>query len=991
MKKLLFILLLFISQLTFAQVVGKYFTYNFPVDEAHTSAGVFFGGKLIRTLWSDIPQKSGNHQAYWDGKDDNKVLKITGTYQIKISSNNNTYTWEGVIGNSSQPTFTGATVWKGGTQIADMARTGSTTMRVATGFSEGAAAQCKFSTTSVQQKTIYSVLPLSTGQQTSAVCANATYVFYGGFDYFNATSFIFGETLSNEHEASFTTGVATSFAPPNRVYSSALLLSSGIIGGMDIQQGGNQFLVVTYPALNLVKVLKMGNGSGTVVQNITLTSPGKVTFEDDNDLWIAQGTTVTRYTMNGTTGALTATASQITGLSNACGISVLSGDLAILDGGNQQILKRYNSTTLAPTGTIGQVGGYMNTVTVSNDRFALADLRGQHVTFVRHQADGSIWIGDSGNLRCQHFASNGTFIESIMYIPLYCSYTNNTKSGACYNVNLVYGGSPNSVFNELLEFNIDYSQPIGSGWTLINNYNYNLPTGWDNTGLVSGIARLSNGRRYAIVTKANGGTSYMAELTSTGLRINNVLLPQYANFTRTTDALTAYNKTNTNVVVPPAVQGPAVLTYFKYPITGFDVSNNIILGSSHSIIVNAGYTNPLPQTTALHVTASHKLIVFDNTIITGARDGSKSKYFHLAAFDSTSMSNLWSTRIGTYTSYQGDLPLDAGYDIGNSVKIEGGGMDIVGNNIVTNDRGEGWRNLEISMFHHYDDNGLLQSQQGVVGLGVQGLPAPFGYFPNCLRTSMTLIGGKLYLYFSDESSHAGVHRWKIDNLSSYLLQTVNFTLNSIGYVSPVTTTDLLTGIGTGSLMGAPGWTQNPATDVSNFFSIGSIGNQDGSPSIQLHDITLNVPSRYWKRTLPVPLTYWTIGGNLDFARNTFIAQEPASLSNPTTVGSVYIELGDGAGKVISRLYLYHSNRISFNKTYFGPFNNPKYSISQFRMSRQGNKIYLAIKIFGVWSSILQPLYDGAANIGNLTYISFHQDGQINSGFQMGVNKLYVIN
>ena len=77
------------------------------------------------------------------------------------------------------------------------------------------------------------------------------------------------------------------------------------------------------------------------------------------------------------TGTITATSSQITGFSSITGLSIHSGDLCVADAGNQQIVKRYNSTTLAPTGMIGQVGGYASIPqTVANNKFYMNDVRG---------------------------------------------------------------------------------------------------------------------------------------------------------------------------------------------------------------------------------------------------------------------------------------------------------------------------------------------------------------------------------------------------------------------------------------------------------------------------------------------------------------------------------------------------------------------------------------------------------------------------------------
>jgi hypothetical protein len=994
MKKIALALYLVLFALTLkAQVVGNYFSYNLSVDYAHTSACVDSSGILVRTLWEDVPQKAGRHEFYWDGKNDLGTLLSAGTYQILISTNNNQYIWEGVICNTST-VATGNNVWKGGTNPQDMVQTGSV-MRVATGYSEGFPAQRKFVIGTPQQSTTYSVQPNAIGQSTIVACANSAYVFWGGWDWYGKGSFIFAETLSNEHEATFTYGTATTFPGPNRVYSSALSIGTAPITGMAVQNSGNQYLFVAYGTQNVIKVFNITAG-GSLVHSITITAPGSVFVENDVNLWVSQGTTVTKYTIN-TDGSITPTSSQISGFSSVAGIDIFNGDLCVYDGGNQQIVKRYNSSSLAYTGTIGQTGGYANTVSISNNRFYQNDLRGTMPTFVRHQLDGSIWIGDPGNLRCQHFSSNGTFIESIMYIPLYNTYNYGLiHNPVAYNVNLDYTGSATTVFNELLEISIDYTKPIGSCWTLVNNYNYNIPANTQNINLVEAIATLSNGHRYAILNK-NG--AFMSELASTGIRINNVFLPQSTHFTKSGDGLSTYNITNKNPVTPPTTQPPAVTTYYKYSLTGFDGNNYPTFGPQTTVAtIASGYANPIPGSSRYPtITASHKIIIFDSGT-NQARDGVTPYYYNLGAWDSTTVVKKWLTRRGTYKAYIGDLPVGSGYDVGNQVNFQGGTADVLGNDIVCNDHGENWKQSQTAMVYHFDDNGLLQARVGVLGPTVTGQTAPYAYFTNALKTNLTSNNGNLYVYFNDEGAHAGMHRYKIIKNGNNL-QTINFVLSSSGYTPVNTYVDLLAGVpaGNGSIQGTSGWIQSPVTDSVNrssttapgqFYSTCNIGNYDASKSVTVYATPLST-NRYWKKTISSINPYWTIGGYLNLSRNSFIAFEPASLSNPTTQGQVYVEVGDNAGKVIARLYLYRTNRVSFNMTYYGPFNNPRYGSSQFVISRQGNLIYLSMNIFGQQLSATATAYDPTATISAPAYVSFNANN-INAGFQMGINKLYIV-
>src|SRR5262245_18500954 len=79
---------------------GTPFTYSL-LSPSNTSAGVYFNGWLIKTLWSNVPTNAGSHNATWDATDDLGHLLPSGTYEVRIVSSNPKYTWMGVIGNTS--------------------------------------------------------------------------------------------------------------------------------------------------------------------------------------------------------------------------------------------------------------------------------------------------------------------------------------------------------------------------------------------------------------------------------------------------------------------------------------------------------------------------------------------------------------------------------------------------------------------------------------------------------------------------------------------------------------------------------------------------------------------------------------------------------------------------------------------------------------------------------------------------------------------------
>src|SRR5690242_4820255 len=69
---------------------------------ARTSAGVFTrAGALVRTLWSGVAVGPGRHLGEWDGTDDAGARAPRGRYQVRVVASGATYTWEGVVGNTS--------------------------------------------------------------------------------------------------------------------------------------------------------------------------------------------------------------------------------------------------------------------------------------------------------------------------------------------------------------------------------------------------------------------------------------------------------------------------------------------------------------------------------------------------------------------------------------------------------------------------------------------------------------------------------------------------------------------------------------------------------------------------------------------------------------------------------------------------------------------------------------------------------------------------
>ena len=104
-----------------------------------SSAGVFdSSGALVRTLWNAVRSPNANvanPASTWDGTLDDGSVAATGTYTVKLLQHNCTYTWEGVIGNTS-PNHGVFTYHNEGAVILSMDITPAGEMYYCSGYSE---------------------------------------------------------------------------------------------------------------------------------------------------------------------------------------------------------------------------------------------------------------------------------------------------------------------------------------------------------------------------------------------------------------------------------------------------------------------------------------------------------------------------------------------------------------------------------------------------------------------------------------------------------------------------------------------------------------------------------------------------------------------------------------------------------------------------------------------------------------------------------------
>lgn len=941
------------------------------IEDYAVTSGVIYdstGTFLIRTLWSNVPYKAGTYSIYWDGLDDNDNPVPFIDYQLKVSANNNSYVWEGVIGNNS--TFsTGSTVHRYYGTIACMREVGLY-MYYGTTFCEGDAGQWKLLKSQPLQKIRIFQNGITTCNS-KFNCANANFVYWGSGSYTGTGNFIIRTAIPNDTLGSFSAGVSyTDASGPMRSYPSVIDLNTlGTIGyctGIDVQQSGSQYLFVSHGPQNVINVFLTSDGSGTQVQTITIANPGPIFLENDSTLWVSQGTTLTKYTVN-SDGTITITGTQITGFTDIVGLSIFNGDIAVEDGQTEGIIKHYDSTTLANTLNTGIKNGYATSQVVQDNKFYIYDLGlGNYPTGVAHQNDGSLWVLDTGNFRYQHFNSSGNFIDNIMCMPrMYCV-------NVCANQNT-------QIFANFLEYTLDYNQPLANGWILINNWGYSVSN--TNTSPIDAVALLS-GHRYMMLTQDPSNT-YQAELTNTGLRLISTPLPQFSHMDDNGDL---YNYVSVNV------GGDITVTYNKQTFLGLDGSNNPIYSSALPIaILPVGIQGPKPLSRYFLKTLSGKIILLDPQNVSPRANNLPT--FHLGAYDTNTFESLWVTCKSTFTQYSGDYITNGTSDVGNTVNQNAWGTQaVIGNNIFANYHGEFWKQSQTGFIYHYDDNGILQAIFGVLGLErIFTEEAIYGFASNTLRTNATKVGADIYVFQNDESRHSGIHVWHISNLNSTNNQTIPFTLSNRQFTVTPTKVDLLALVPDNqqSVAGTPGFFQFPVNDVKTgllrFYTTTRKAQYDfnKSPDIMINAVN-NGPNNIhyffgMYVTQKTGLNNWCITGILDLSVNSFTRPD----------GSFYITLVDINDKVLVRLDTLTNSIFKFNGVTTS-IPTEYYGASEFAIKKEGSEIYLLINIFGQWISDTQPIYDNTADIFNPKAMIWNFDftTALTSNAQYGIIEAY---
>lgn len=747
---------------------------KFTLDNKYTtSAGVYKSdGSLVRTLWRREPYNAGTYTVAWDGKDDAGNAAIGGPFQVKLIYHNVQYVWEGAIGNTSQAQ-SGPHAYNGYLPIRDMAAT-DTAMFMVAGFNEGQYSLRRFPHANpsypsnagrVDGYTAFSLL--DTDGTNVYMADNEGGVYLGG-----TTSFVYAVKVRDNSEVSFEAGqtLRLNGSQPSQTYASVIDLDrsstplasvgftvlSNAATGLAVQKSGN-ILAVAHSGQNVIRLFDKVRG--TLLRTIAVNKPGSLSMSPSGDLWAVTGSTVVRYTNLATSPSI---ATTITGFANPLAIAndPTNEDLVLVaDGGNSQQVKAYNRSGSAQW-TYGQPGGYLTSGNeVRNDKLWFNQSEVGETTFLAVAPDHSFWVGDPGNNRCLHFSAARIYINQLMYQA-------HTYSAA------VDANNPTRVFSEFLEFQVDYSRPVGESWTLVRNWRAGLDTKYLGFGQgLQQVTTLPNGRTYAMVSLPRLYYPEVVELTGAKLR------PTGIKPTTGFDSGAATLEADGSLVLAP--YNPPVnstATWQKRTLTGYDASGNPQWSGLMKLAsATTGSQDPYPRPggagARTPLTSSGLVISFDN---------SKNNNYHLGAMKKDGTAWLWKA------SPTGALDGKGSYDIGNNVEYAGNIATTAGRHIVYGYHGEFWGGGQASQWMHFYDNGLVVGQFGETTVGrvaSEGVLA--GTAGNGLSPILLTQNGETYLWSNDEGGHGPI-RWHLVGANSIQEATGTGALNStITLTSPV--------------------------------------------------------------------------------------------------------------------------------------------------------------------------------------------------------------
>ena len=739
---------------------SKVVTYTVPSfgsDMAMTSAGVYRSSdsSLVRTLWVQTPKAAGSYNYTWDGNNDTGVAVPYDGYYYKVLYNDVKYTWQGVIGNTSD-SMSGTTKHKGFQQMTAMCFSGSTAY-YGIGYQESMSLTYRFDTSDIGQRT--QILHVTGGITPSIIrnCTDGTYVYWAAEDvYTYPRCFVYATRTIDDSPVGFVNGYNYPFtyAYNNATYNTINFEADnrGVITDISVQKTGN-FLFIARPN----RVMVLNKTTGALVDSVLISGVTYLKVDaTDGYLWATRNSdSTTRYIINND-GTLTPTGLTI--LSNqpvaAIDINPTNTKLAICEGGTNQIINFYNPVNGTFISSFGTVGGYLTNAIVSNSKFYWNDARATYSTFISFAPNGSFWVEDYGNGRVQHYDSNFNYINRIAWIPVF------------YNCAIDYGNT-SRVFADMKEYSVDWTKTLDNGtngsWTLVRNWGGDLKsTDYDaNIGLHTPLT-FSNGHTFCFFAHNGNANIQLIELNSDGTkRYTGKIYPWYEYLDKSQNLTAEFSA--------------SYIAWGYYPFTGYDVSNNPTWGS-YTVLQSTPTLTPSDAPLQNGVNYRPNAVTDDSVWVNLAGGYNYGTGYHL---EGVKHSNTWAFKSAraTSTTYNGNFPTGERYDIGNTVRVGGSIALALGKTIIWGYNGEFWKQTETNMFSHVYSDGLVINQFGVSNgkpAGDRSTNCYPGDAGNSYSIQIFTVSGNTYLIHNDESMQGGIHVWKITGMNTITEQITGF-------------------------------------------------------------------------------------------------------------------------------------------------------------------------------------------------------------------------
>lgn len=743
---------------------GTPWTFTLPRNST-TSAGVFdSSGRLLRTLWRAEELPAGPYQRIWDERDDRGQPVAAQDIEIRVIHHRLAYAWEGVIGNSSSA-FGGPQLHKAFLMPTSIAIQGNRAFYTV-GYNEMQTGLHGFMLSTPNQNT----RPLASKDPFAGmglVATDSTRLYWANTGGLSHTSFIGVFDLDTARVATFSAGAPvclnrwpnSTSCYPDQSYASVIDLHTEAVDaptGLAVQRNG-RVLAVAHGGRNLIRLYDKTSGALLREMSVPLNAKAlnQLAMSSGGDLWVASGRSVLRYTNLKRGPVVTAT---ISGLAQPLALATTLGPddgVWVADGGASQQLKRYDAQG-QQLATLGALGGYAADPAVSAGKLCFHARDGGEQTALAVSPEGGLWVVDTCNNRMLHLvtdpANKRRSAAQIAYLPAFYTST-------------VDHGRPRRVFANFLEFDVDNTAPLAPGrsWKLVRNWLAGLPSALKDDRAFNGgfggftsVETLSNGRTYGIV-QAQGRT-VIVELPAAGpLRVVKTLAAPWPG----TTPRVMYE----NGDLGYALTGPSTQSAMRLPLTGFDSAGDPVWSTDPVKLASVPTLSGTPyyrgafsgMPPRFPVTASGRVVYFDQSVV--GNEG-----FHLGAAAMNGSQWLWQASPSAALDGKGSFQTKA---IDGSTQYGGNAVWAYGRHIVYGYHGEFYKDMQTgnvgqaNQFMHFDESGLFLGQFGQASTRPSDA-LQTGLSGNAFSPTLVRDDTRLYLYHNDESSHGGVHRWRID-------------------------------------------------------------------------------------------------------------------------------------------------------------------------------------------------------------------------------------